>query len=317
MNDYYSFAAFFSQVGRKRAQDPREVIVYNRANGDMKHPVGGKVMEPVFLGAAKPEIKSGQDRREILGAWMASPENPFFSRNLANIVWSHFFGIGIIDPVDDVRISNPASNPELLNALADRFTEYNYDFKRLVRDICTSRTYQLSTKVNSSNEGDTKNFSHALSRRMRAEVLLDAISQITETKNKFKGLPVGARAVQIADGNVSNYFLRTFGRAERKTVCSCEVKMEPNLGQALHLINGDATGNRIVSGKVVTNMISEGKSPEQIIESLYIRAFGRGPTQTEKSQLLAQIDTDPKKAKQDLEDVFWALLNAKEFMFNH
>ena len=317
MNDYYSFAAFFSQIGRKRAQDPREVIVYNKANGDMKHPVGGRVLEPVFLGAAKPEIKGGQDRREILGAWMASPENPFFSRNLANIVWSHFFGIGIIDPVDDVRISNPSSNPELLNALANRFTEYNYDFKRLVKDICTSRTYQLSTKVNSSNEGDTKNFSHALSRRMRAEVLLDAISQITQTKNKFKGLPVGARAVQIADGNVSNYFLRTFGRAERKTVCSCEVKMEPNLGQALHLINGDATGNRIVSGKVVATMITEGKSPEQIIDSLYIRAFGRKPTQTERSQLLAQIDTDPKKIKQDLEDVFWALLNAKEFMFNH
>ena len=317
MNDYYSFAAFFSQIGRKRAQDPREVIVYNKANGDMKHPVGGRVLEPVFLGAAKPEIKGGQDRREILGAWMASPENPFFSRNLANIVWSHFFGIGIIDPVDDVRISNPSSNPELLNALANQFTEYNYDFKRLVKDICTSRTYQLSTKVNPSNEGDTKNFSHALSRRMRAEVLLDAISQITQTKNKFKGLPVGARAVQIADGNVSNYFLRTFGRAERKTVCSCEVKMEPNLGQALHLINGDATGNRIVSGKVVATMITEGKSSEQIIDSLYIRAFGRKPTQTERSQLLAQIDADPKKIKQDLEDVFWALLNAKEFMFNH
>jgi hypothetical protein len=317
MNDYYSFAAFFSQVGRKGAQDPREVIVYNKANGDMKHPVGGRVMDPVFLGAAKPEIKSGQDRREILGAWMASPENPFFSRNLANIVWSHFFGVGIIDPVDDVRISNPASNPELLSSLADRFTEYNYDFKRLVRDICNSRTYQLSTKVNASNEGDSKNFSHSLARRMRAEVLLDAISQITQTKNKFKGLPVGARAVQIADGNVSNYFLRTFGRAERKTVCSCEVKMEPNLGQALHLINGDATGNRIVSGKAVANMITEGRSSEQIIDSLYIRAFGRKPTQTEKSQLIAQIDTDPKKIKQDLEDVFWALLNAKEFMFNH
>ena len=137
------------------------------------------------------------------------------SRNLSNIVWSHFFGIGIIDPVDDVRISNPASNPQL-DALANRFTEYNYDFKKLVRDICTSRTYQLSTKVNETNEGDTKNFSHSLARRMRAEVLLDAISQVTDTKNKFRGLPLGARAVQIADGNVSNYFLRTFGRAERK-----------------------------------------------------------------------------------------------------
>jgi hypothetical protein len=317
MNDYYSFAAFFSQIGRKRAQDPREVIVYNRSNGDIKHPVGGRVMEPVFLGAAKPEIKSGQDRREVLAEWMASPQNPFFSRNLANIVWAHFFGVGIIDPVDDVRISNPASNPQLIATLAQRFTDYNYDFKRLVRDICTSRTYQLSTRVNESNEGDTSNFSHTLIRRMRAEVMLDAISQVTDTKNKFKGLPLGARAVQIADGNVSSYFLKTFGRAERKTVCSCEVKMEPNLGQALHLINGDATGNRIASGKVVAQMLAAGKSPEQVIENLYIRTFSRLPSVTERGQLLAKIDQDPAKHRQDLEDVFWALLNAKEFIFNH
>ena len=317
MDDYFSFAAFFSQIGRKNAQDPREVIVYNRGSGDMKHPVGGKIMEPVFLGAAKPEIKRGQDRRAVLAEWMASPENPFFSRNLSNIVWSHFFGIGIIDPVDDVRISNPASNPQLLDALANRFTEYNYDFKKLVRDICTSRTYQLSTKVNETNEGDTKNFSHSLARRMRAEVLLDAISQVTDTKNKFRGLPLGARAVQIADGNVSNYFLRTFGRAERKTVCSCEVKMEPNLGQALHLINGDATGNRIRSGNVVQTMLDAGKSSEEIIDSLYIRTFGRKPTETEKTQLIAKINVDPKPSREDLEDLFWALLNAKEFMFNH
>ena len=317
MNDYYSFAAFFSQIGRKRAQDPREVIVYNRSNGDMKHPVGGRVMEPVFLGAEKPEIKSGQDRREILADWMASPKNPFFSRNLANIVWAHFFGIGIINPVDDVRISNPASNPQLLDALAQRFTDYNYDFKRLVRDICTSRTYQLSTRVNESNQGDNSNFSHGSIRRLRAEVMLDAISQATDTKNKFRGLPLGARAVQIADGNVSSYFLRTFGRAERKTVCSCEIKMEPNLGQALHLINGDATGSRIASGKVVATMLKDGKSPEHVIENLYVRTFSRLPTETELSQLLEKIDKDPKKVRQDLEDVFWALLNAKEFIFNH
>ena len=317
MDDYYSFAAFFSQIGRKRAQDPREVIVYNRSNGDMKHPVGGKVMEPVFLGAEKPEIKSGQDRREILAEWMASSKNPFFSRNLANIVWAHFFGIGIINPVDDVRISNPASNPQLLDALAQRFTDYNYDFKRLIRDICTSRTYQLSTRVNESNQGDNNNFSHGSIRRLRAEVMLDAISQATDTKNKFRGLPLGARAVQIADGNVSSYFLRTFGRAERKTVCSCEIKMEPNLGQALHLINGDATGSRITSGKVVATMLANGKSPEHIIENLYIRTFSRLPTDTELSQLLSKIDKDPKKIQQDLEDVFWALLNAKEFIFNH
>jgi hypothetical protein len=155
MNDYYSFSAFFAQIGRKQGDDPRETVIFNRGSGGVKHPVGGKDMEPKFLGGTQPEIK-GMDRREILGKWLASPENPYFARNLANIVWAHFLGKGIIDPVDDVRVSNPASNPELLDTLAKRFTEYNYDFKKLVRDICTSRTYQLSSQSNESN-GDGHN----------------------------------------------------------------------------------------------------------------------------------------------------------------
>ena len=319
MDDYYGFAAFFSQIGRKRAEDPREMIIYNRNSGDMKHPVGGRVMAPKFLGAKVPEIKRGTDRRKVLAEWLASPENPFFSRNLANIIWSHFLGVGIIDPVDDVRISNPASNPELLDALATKFTEYNYDFKRLVRDICLSRTYQLETKTNESNKGDTLNFAHATIRRMRAEVLLDALSQVTETKNKFRGLPLGARAVQIADGNTSTYFLKTFGRAERLSVCSCEVKVEPNLGQALHLLNGDATGNRLKQGNVVGKMLQAKKTPGQVIEDLYIRTLSRKPTATEKSQLLSEVAAEKEPAKQQeiLEDIFWALMNTKEFMFNH
>ncbi|MDP7013702.1 MAG: DUF1549 domain-containing protein, partial [Verrucomicrobiota bacterium] len=199
MDDYYSFASFFSQIGRKNAEDPREVIVFNRRSGDVKHPVGGRTMTPKFLGGAVPEITRAQDRRAVLATWLASADNPFFAPNLANIIWAHFFGIGIIEPVDDVRVSNPASNPELLAALAKHFTEYNYDFKRLVYDICTSRTYQLATRTNESNAADSRNFAHGRIRRLRAEVLLDVITQVTQTKNKFKGLPLGARAVQIAD----------------------------------------------------------------------------------------------------------------------
>lgn len=317
MNDYYSFAAFFTQIGRKAAEDPRETVVFNSGGGEMQHPLTKQNMLPKFLGAATPEIKPGDDRRKIMAEWMASPQNPFFSRNLSNLVWSHFFGVGIIEPVDDVRVSNPASNPELLDALATKFTEYNYDFKRLVRDICTSRTYQLSTQTNATNEGDGRNFSHSLIRRMRAEVLLDAISTVTDTKNKFKGLPLGARAVQIADGNVSNYFLQTFGRATRETVCSCEVKMDPNLGQALHLLNGENTGKRVTDGGIVKKLLDAGKKPEEIIQSLYIRAFGRIPTSEETQQLTAEANKDPMKIQQSLEDLFWALLNSKEFMFNH
>ena len=224
--------------------------------------------------------------------------------------------MGIIEPVDDVRISNPASNPELLDELSKRFTNYNYDFRKLVRDICTSRTYQLSTNRNPTNELDKMNFAHGAVRRIRAEVLLDIVSQVTETKNKFAGLPLGARAVQIADGNVSSYFLTTFGRATRTTVCSCEVKMEPNLSQALHLLNGETTTQRIAEGKLVERMLGENKPPEAIIDEIYLRCLVRHPTEEERAKLMEAVNQGPDKT-QVLQDIFWAVLNSKEFIFNH
>ena len=314
-DEYYSFASFFSQVGRKRAADPRENIIYNRRSGEINHPVHKKPMPPKFLGDDTPEIPRNADRREVLAEWLASPKNPFFARNLANLVWAHFFGQGIIEPVDDVRVSNPPSNPELLDELSSKFTEYNYDFKKLVRDVCNSRIYQLSTKTNASNESDTRNFARSHLRRLRAEVMLDVISQATSTKNKFQGLPLGAKAIQIADGRVSNYFLTTFGRAKRETVCSCEVVMEPSLSQALHLLNGDTTNNRIKQGKVVDTSLKEGKKPDQIIDELYLRCYSRKPREAEKANLLASLDMS--NPREGLEDVFWALLNSKEFIFNH
>lgn len=315
MDDYYSFAAFFSQIGRKRGEDPRETIVFNSRSGEVRHLIGNKVMAPKFLGGSTPDVK-GKDRREVLAGWLASSENPYFARNLSNIVWAHFFGKGIIDEVDDVRVSNPAVNPELLTELASKFTEYKYDFKKLVRDICNSRTYQLSTKTNESNQSDTKNFSHGTLRRLRAEILLDTISQATTTKNKFRGLPVGARAVQIADGNTSSYFLTTFGRASRATVCSCEVKMEPNLSQALHLLNGDTLHSKIRSGNLVGSMLAAKKTPEQIIEEMYIISYSRKPDMEEVGNLMAIVNENKDK-RQALEDVFWALLNSREYIFNH
>jgi hypothetical protein len=315
MDDYYSFAAFFAQIGRKAGADPRETIVFNAGGGEVNHLVGGRAMPPKFLGGAVPDV-AGKDRRKVLAEWLASSENPFFAKNLANIVWAHFLGRGIVHEVDDVRVSNPPVNAALMDALGQKFTEYKYDFKRLVRDICTSRTYQLSTKMNDTNAADDRNFSHAALRRIRAEILLDCISQATETKDKFAGLPLGARAVQIADGNTATYFLTTFGRATRETVCSCEVKMEPNLGQALHLINGENVHEKIKQGGVVAKLLEAGKTPQQAVDELYLRCLSRKPTAEETAKLNEQLAgvTEPKAF---VEDVFWALLNSREFVFNH
>jgi mono/diheme cytochrome c family protein len=317
MDDYYGFASFFAQVKRKPAEDPRERIVFD-GGGEVQHPVSKQNVVPKFLGGPRPDLAK-TSRRVAVADWLASPDNEWFARNVVNIVWAHFNGVGIVDPVDDVRVSNPPSNPELLDALAAKFVAYNYDFKKLVRDICTSRTYQLSTRTNATNAADTRNFAHGMIRRVRAEVLLDSISMVTATPNKFKGLPLGARAVQIADGNTSNYFLTTFGRATRATVCSCEVVMEPNLSQALHLLNGDTTHQRIQQGKVVEKLIADKKTPQEIIDHLYLITLSRGPTDEENTKLntaLAEAK-DPKETRQILEDIFWALLNCKEFIFNH
>lgn len=317
MEDYYGFASFFAQVKRKPAEDPRERIIFD-GDGEIPHPVTKQNAKPKYLGGDEPKLER-QTRREAVAEWLTAKENPWFASNVANIVWAHFLGCGIVEPVDDVRISNPPSNPQLLDALAKRFVESNHDVRQLVRDICNSRTYQFASRTNETNVTDERNFSHALIRRIRAEVLLDSISLATSTPNKFKGLPLGANAVQIADGNTTNYFLTTFGRATRATVCSCEVKMEPNLSQALHMLNGDTTHKRIRDGKVVEKLLESKQTPESIIRDLYLRTVGREPTATEQTHLMEAVSQakDPKEKQQTLEDIFWALLNSKEFLFNH
>jgi hypothetical protein len=315
LNDYYGFGAFFAQVGRKPGDDPRETVIFDRKDGEVKHPVTGAVMPPKFLGGEVPEIKN-ETRREVLARWLTSPQNPYFARNIANIVWAHFLGRGIIEPVDDVRISNPPSNPELLDALAARLVDYQYDLKKLVRDICTSRTYQLETRPNDTNATDERNFAKASIRRIRAELLLDCISEVTETQDKFPGLPRVAKAVEIPDGNSTDYFLTTFGRASRTTVCSCEVKVDPNLSQALHLLNGDTIQNKIEQGGVVKALLKRRDTPEQVIANLYLRCLSREPTPEEVAKLDGFLK-DGRPQEQVLNDVFWSLLNAKEFVFNH
>ncbi len=314
-NDYYSFAAFFSQVGRKTGEDNRETIIFNGGGGEVQHPVTGQNAIPIFLGGAQPDI-TGRDRREVVAEWLASPDNEFFAENFANRIWAQFFGIGIVEQVDDVRVSNPPSNPELLEALAQNFTDSNYDFRQLVRDIVLSNAYQRSTIRNESNMTDELNFAHQRVRRIKAESMLDIISQITNTQDKFQGLPLGAHAVQIADGVTSSYFLTTFGRATRETACSCEVRMEPTLSQALHLMNGDTVNGKIAAGGVIRQLQEQGLEPMQIVEQLYIRCLTRPPTE-EEVRNLSPLFAEGNDVNLALEDVFWALLNSREILFNH
>jgi hypothetical protein len=318
MDDYYSFASFFSQYGRKSGEDPRETIIYNRGGGEVNHPVLKKSLPPKVLGG-NVTSEPGKDRREVLADWLASADNPFFATSVANRVWDHFFGMGIVHPVDDIRVSNPPSNPELFEALGQHFTDYNYSLRKLIRDICNSQTYQRSTARNASNEDDEKNFAHGNVRRIRAESLLDCINEVTESRDKFVGLPAGARAVQIADGATSNYFLSTFGRSTRETVCAADVKTDPTLSQSLHLLNGATVEGKVSTGDAVKKLLASKKSPEDLIETIYLRCLTRKPTDEELSKLTAVLVSAKadNKEKEALEDIFWAVLNSREFVFNH
>jgi hypothetical protein len=317
MNDYYGFAAFFAQIGFKQSPDPREYVVYDRSEGEIRHPVDRRDVRPRYLGGGEvAEKDQKRERRAALADWIASPDNPLFARHLANLIWSQYFGRGIVEPVDDVRISNPPSNPELLDALAARLAASHYDFKALTREIVNSQTYQLSTRSNPSNVEDLRNFSKAQVRRIRAEILMDNISRVTETEDRFDRLPAGTRATQIVDGLTTNYFLTTFGRSTRNTVCSCEVNVQPNLSQALHLLNGDTTTGKIEQGNVVGKLLKDGKTSAEVADDLYLRCFSRKPTASEWAEVEPRLRADPD-AKRALEDLFWALLNSKEFLFNH
>lgn len=315
MDDYYGFAAFFAQVGRKQAEDYREFVIFP-GGGETKHPMTGENMKPKFLGGEEPDV-AGKDRRAVLAEWLTAGDNPYFAPSIANRVWKHFTGVGLVDEVDDVRASNPPSNPELYQRLGEKLVEYDFDFRQLVRDICASQAYQRSSQALPENESDSRNYSHAVVRRLPAESLLDCISQVTGSPDKFRGLPLGARAVQIADGATSNYFLTSFGRSPRVTVADCEATTDPSLSQALHLLNGNSVHNKIVQGKLIAQWLNEDElTVDDVLQKIYIRCLTRTPSDQEKEQL-RQTVAAAENDQQGLEDVFWAVLNSREFVFNH
>ncbi len=330
--DYYSLTAFFTQVGRKPTTTAGEDLIFHKRgiaqteNKKTKLPV-----KPAALGAPTLEIPADEDPRLQLADWMGDKTNPFFAKALVNRYWKHFFRRGIIEPEDDIRDTNPPTNPELLDALAKHFVESKFDLKAVVRVIVQSNTYQLSAMPNEYNAVDRQNFSHYYPRRMQAEVLLDAVDQLTGARTDFADLPAGTRAVALPDNSYtrSSAFLKVFGRPESASVCECERVQSSSLAQSLHLMNAADVKAKLVTSNGRADKLSKGETSEpEKIEELYLAAYGRLPTAEEikiaaahlaKPRLDAQgKPLDPLKAKrQGYEDLLWALINTKEFLFNH
>jgi len=324
-DDYYGFAAWFARVklrpepvlgGPPDGPAAAEVVFVERS-GEVTQPRSGRVMKPRFLGVGEKEADPNQDRRAILAAWLTAPDNPFFAKSVVNRVWFHLMGKGIVDPVDDFRDSNPPSNEELLNALAADFVAHKYDLKHLIRTILKSRTYQLSVQPNEYNAEDDKYFSKAVTKLLTAEQLLDALCDLTGVPEKFNGLPLGTRAVQLPDGEVNHPFLKAFGQPARELACECERESEGNLGQALQLINGPTVNEKVRNpNNRLGKLLGANASDQAILDELYLAAYSRLPTPEERSQVQEHLRKNPDRRKA-WEDVLWAIINTREFLFRH
>jgi hypothetical protein len=318
--DYYGMAAFFSRVGRKEGLSPDEQRVFhNRGMAQSTEPKTQKPLKPTGLGSPALDLTADDDPRLALAAWMTKKDNPYFARTLVNRYWRHFFNRGIVDPEDDMRETNPASNKELLDALTKRFVESGYDLQDLVRTICRSSTYQLSSLPNEHNAGDRLSFSRYYPRRLNAEVLLDAIDTFNGTTTGFTGLPPGLRAVQIPDnGGVNSYFLTVFGKPAGASACECERSGDASLAQSLHLLNSQDIHGKMSAGIAKTLAADAQKKDKEKVEELFFRAFGRPPSEQELKAALGHVEKAAAAAKQAAyEDIVWALINTKEFLFNH
>ena len=317
--DYYGMAAFFSRVGRKKSSIPTyDRVFHNRGVAEATNPKNGEKVKPTGLDAEPLVLGQDDDPRVKLADWMSQPDNGFFSHSLVNRYWKHFFGRGLVDPEDDMRVTNPAVNPKLLDALAGDFVDSGFDLKQLVRTICNSSTYQLSSEPNEWNRDDKQNFSRYYPKRLNAEVLLDSINQVTGTSTSFGGVPAGTRATQLPDSGFSSYFLTVFGRPESSSACECERSSEANLAQSLHLLNSSEIQGKLTSGTGRAATLSADKERDNAdkVKELYLLAFARDPSSEEREIAIAHIDKtgDEKIA---FEDIVWALINTKEFLFNH
>lgn len=315
--DYYGFAAFFSQIGNKTSQEfglfGGEAVVVVRNGGEVSHPRTGKIIPPTPLDG--PSVTDPLDRRLALAKWLTAGDNKMFSRNIVNRYMGYLLGRGLVEPIDDMRATNPPSNPALLDALADDFVKNGYNLKHLMRTIMTSRLYQLDSQPTPSNASDRRFYSHFRVKRLTAEPLLDAIDTVAGTQTKFKDLPLGTRAIELPDAIYPDYFLTTFAKPQRASVCECERTPDENLAQALHTLNGDIITNKIADGKGrIAKLLEQKKPHEEIVADIYLATLSRRPSAAELESTRTFLASSPSP-KEFYEDLLWALINSKQFLF--
>jgi hypothetical protein len=316
-DDYYGLAGFFSRLGRKSFGEPPPYYSERRPTTGEVNPRTGKPIEPKLLDGPVLDIPPEEDPRHKLVDWMARPDNPFFAKALCNRMWGHLLGRGLVDPVDDMRETNPPSNPELLDALAQDFIKHKFDVKHLLRTICNSRTYQLSSVPNEYNRHDRQNHARYYGKRLIAEVFLDAVDQVCGTRTQFNKMSRQARAVDLPHEGFGSYFLDVFDRPPRSSACECARSTGASLSQVLHLANSPDVENKIAdeNGRVA-KLVKAKMPPEKAIEELYLAALARLPNADEHKQALDYL-AKQNDLRRGLEDVLWALVNSKEFMFSH
>jgi hypothetical protein len=315
-DDYAGLAGFFTGIVVKKLPDGTDAVVA-RGGADQKHPRTGELVPARALGATSADFTNIIDRREILAAWMTAPDNRFFARAIANRMWSHYFGRGLVEPIDDQRATNPATNEPLLDALESHLRDVKYDLKAFTRTLLMSRVYQLGPAID-LNRDDRQHFSHVRPKAVPAEVLLDAISQTTGVPEKFNGWPDGVRSIQVWDNRMPSYFFRIFGRPVRATVCECERSNEPSISQALHLLNSPEVNAKIAHRQGTARKLADSMfSDDQIIDEVYLGTLSRFPTSDERILLRTAFESASGQRRQAAEDMLWSVLNTKEFLYNH
>ena len=319
--DYFSFAANFARVGRKGgfadAEVPTDEIIFLSNRGETRHPRTSEILKPRPLGAAEFSLGPDDDPRISLARWMTSPDNPFFARTMANRMWAHFLGRGLVHPIDDARSTNPPSNPELLDTLAQEFAASGFNVKSLIRSITLSHAYGLESTPHDGNAGDSQTFSRFYPRRLSAEVLLDGMSQVLDVPTEFAGVPAGTRAIELPDENVAAHFLDVFGRPARMSACECERVDAPALTQALELVNSAEIQRKLTAKTGYPQLLAEsGKSDTDVANEIFVRVLARQPRPDEQKAATDYFALEPDRAEA-CRTLFWSLLATNEFLFNH